>query len=149
MTLAPPSATAIPAGLQNEQQHSSTLSSKVPSEVDVYAPQDIICLIVDDSSGSGAHGEDDRRVKEQTLRDSTTSGHLAPVPHLQQGSGERVTNPHRSESHIGTHPNKSTDPRPDVNVNNIDLKTRRCLDGGSHVVVTEVLSNPLPPNYIF
>ena len=26
--------------------------------------------------------------------------------------------------------------------NNIDLKTRRCLDGGSRVVVTEVLSDP-------
>ena len=26
--------------------------------------------------------------------------------------------------------------------NNIDLKTRRCLDGGNRVVVTEVLSDP-------
>ena len=97
MASAPSSATAISAGLQNEQ-HSSPLSSEVPSEVDTYAPKDIICL--DDSSGSGTREEDGRRVKEQPSnistveRDSTTSGHLGPVPHLQQLSDERVMNPH-------------------------------------------------------
>ena len=136
MTTAPSSANAIPVGLQNGKQHPSPSTHKAPCEVDTYAPQDIICL--HDSPGSGTHGEDDRCVKEQTSniptveRDSTTPGHLAPVPHLQQVSGERNMNPHCSVSHIDTHPNKSSDPQPDVTESRNSTQSFLCMGRASH-----------------
>ena len=136
MTTAPSSATAIPVGLQSEKQHPSPSTHKAPCEVDTYAPQDIICL--DDSHRSGTHGEDDRCVKEQTSniptveRDSTTPGHLAPVPHLQQVSGERDMNLHCSVSHIDTLPNKSSDPQPDVTESRNSTQSFLCMGRASH-----------------
>ena len=153
----PSSATAIPVGLQSGKQHPSPSTHKALCEVDIlvwypspwrsgiddgnqtidiYAPQDIICL--DDSPGSGAHGEEDRYIKEQTSniptveRDSTTPGHLAPVPHLQQVSGERAMNPHCSVSHIDTHPNKSSDSQPDVTESRNSTQSFLCMGRASH-----------------
>ena len=42
----PSSATAIPVGLQSGKQHPSPSTHKALCEVDIYAPQDIICLLL-------------------------------------------------------------------------------------------------------